>query len=1068
MRRVASDVSARARAGRRPHHAATALAAVLVALVLAPSAVLAAGPERPTVQPPSEIGAESAVLQGTLDPGKTGEAGTFPALTYEFLYRESTKECTGGLIAPEESPGIGLGGAPEPVAQQVTELKPHTTYTACLLAREGIATTTSTPIKFTTAAKVQTPRTEKPTAVSGTSATLHATLNPEEATEPGYYRFRYAPSPDACNATGETVQPAEPGAPSAGKHNEPAELTVALRPGTTYTACAIAAGTDGEQAEGTPQTFTTPTVAAGISEPGATALTGTSATITATLETGALPTEYDAETLTETEHTEHGWADAQHTPATPAEAPASREPVAVREQLTGLQPNTTYRYRYTATNSESEEPATTTEATFTTAPDTTNTAPDNRAYEVVSNSGNTGEPYAPVAPERGIEDNSYSTGLVQVAENGEKATYFGEPSNEGGSGATGPGEGNQWLATRTPAGWTTTDITPPDGEVGSTYQAFDPELNTGYLQTNLQPVLAPGAPTGCHILYASTPATGTTTTLETTTQTPGECGKPLFAGASTDHTNVILQTTAALTTGAIPVTEYAAGHTLHDGEGADSGEPCLYACNLYLAHAGELTLVNRLPGPNGATVPNASFGGFSREGRPDLSGAISNDGHEIFWTDTQEGEHMEHIYMLKDATQETQISGEGQAQYWTATPDGRYAYYTEAGQLYRYDTTGEKREALTPSDAETQGVIGVSEDATMLYFVADHALNATANSKHETPVEGQPNLYLQHGNETVFIATLSAEDDKTYVEQQGPEGEPNGDWAPSLGDRTAEITPDGRHLIFQSVKPLTGYDNESPHQENVQPKGPLPEVFVYDQENAAVTCASCSPVGTPPSVREAQPNETQLPVSYESSTTIPRWISNNGSRVFFATAQPLLPQDHNKVTDVYEWERQGEGTCDAARADPNNSGCVFLLSGGQSEDHSYLIGSDATGDNVFLTHRGPLGGNEITAERVALYDARVNGGFTPSTTGCATTCRNSGTPAAAVAPPSATVTGAGNYPPVPPAVHHETAEQRREHQLAAALKACQRKRGRARRRTCERTARKRYARRTHKTKPSAR
>jgi hypothetical protein len=52
--------------------------------------------------------------------------------------------------------------------------------------------------------------------------------------------------------------------------------------------------------------------------------------------------------------------------------------------------------------------------------------------------------------------------------------------------------------------------------------------------------------------------------------------------------------------------------------------------------------------------------------------------------------------------------------------------------------------------------------------------------------------------------------------------------------------------------------------------------------------------------------------------------------VFFDTYEALVSQDTNGQADVYEWEREGAGSCPAGSAD----GCVYLLSGGTSDDGS--------------------------------------------------------------------------------------------------------------------------------------
>ena len=269
----------------------------------------------------------------------------------------------------------------------------------------------------------------------------------------------------------------------------------------------------------------------------------------------------------------------------------------------------------------------------------------------------------------------------------------------------------------------------------------------------------------------------------------------------------------------------------------------------------------------------------------------------------------------------------GPAEYWTATPDGHYAFYTESGELWRFDTLNNTREGLTAGGAEVQGVIGTNQtgaDGGYLYFVADGVLSTNQNAEGEEATAGQPNLYLlRAGNSTpTFIATLSPEDDQMRVSSVA--GQEGSDWKANLGERTAEVTPDGRHLVFQSLRKLTGYDNEYSLEH------PVVEVFAYSADDEGLACASCNPTGAPPSVNELELRKTKLPVSAESNVYVRRWMSDEGSRIFFDSLQPLSPGDTNGVLDVYEWESEGEGTCNAQNASPSNHGCLFLLSGGSS------------------------------------------------------------------------------------------------------------------------------------------
>jgi hypothetical protein len=157
----------------------------------------------------------------------------------------------------------------------------------------------------------------------------------------------------------------------------------------------------------------------------------------------------------------------------------------------------------------------------------------------------------------------------------------------------------------------------------------------------------------------------------------------------------------------------------------------------------------------------------------------------------------------------------------------------------------------------------------------------------------------------------------------------------------------------------------------------------------------------------------------------PRWLSANGSRVFFDSEQPLAPQDTNGVIDVYEWERPASGS------EPNNScnlsspnyskrddGCVYLLSGGQSPDGSFFADADAEGNNAFFTSRGTLT-PEIGDENVAMYDARVGGGIRELSTACVGTGCQGVPPAPPIfaTPSSVTYDGVGNFERQPTVAH---------------------------------------------------
>jgi hypothetical protein len=711
--------------------------------------------------------------------------------------------------------------------------------------------------------------------------------------------------------------------------------------------------------------------------------------------------------------------------------------------------------------------------------------PDSRAYELVSTAGQFGEPYSPPTKE-----STRRTGVLrgshpfQSSEDGEAVTYVGEPGPAGGSGEQGEDQGDQWLATRTASGWQTSDITPAASNL---FEAFSADLSTQVLKGNGTSPLTPDVRPGCSSLYARSTGSGTYRALFATALEGEECGGPLYAGSTSDGTAIIFQSEAALTEPAQVATTVPPGHAGHSDNEFLGQNGCQYGCNLYEVTAGRIRLVNVI---EGTPIPNASFGGYPgrfRSGFPNFSNAISTDGSRIFWTDTEAGPRFEHIYVLENGTNTVEVSGPGAARYWTATPDGRYAYYTEAGGLWRFDTQDNTREVIAPEGSGAQASIGTNqtgEDGAYVYFVAAGALAPGATQRvcssygtqlekiaeeleeglitppearaareqlgteEEEELKGQIpprtgcNLYVDYAGTTSFVAPLAPEDDEVLVTGGATFG---GDWKPGLGIRTAEITPDGGDLVFESRRSLTGYQNRPERSGQLQF-----EVFTYAAGSGTLTCASCDPAGAAPSVVEPESGVTRLPVSAISTTYMHRWISDDGDRVFFNSEQRLVPQDTNSVQDVYEWEREGTSGCPVATS--RSGGCVFLLSGGETQGYSFLVDADATGDNVFLEHQGPLGGAEVPAGRNALYDARVGGGFPkPADATCVGGGCQAGSSglASGGASPSRDFEGAGNMPA------KSAAQKRRDH-LQKALRVCRKKPIKGRRVSCEKQAHRRY------------
>jgi hypothetical protein len=789
------------------------------------------------------------------------------------------------------------------------------------------------------------------TGVAGFSVTIGGSVNPEGSpvTE---CKFEYGTS----GAYGQSV----PCATSPGSGNGPvpvsAEVT-GLGSGVTYHFRLVAANAAGDEA-GTDETFTTAQVV----------LTGEASSITidgATLG-GSVNPEGLAVTGCKFEYgltTTYG----QSTPC--AVLPGSgNEPINVTGTVTGLTPNGKYNYRLVITNANGVSlggnRVLTTEGPLDTG---LPGLPDGRVYELVTSRENSD--FEVYEPESGGEFASILTEFpFQAAANGARVAYVGTPS-VGGNESAGFNEGNQYLATRSSDNvWAQTNIS-PEGSATAVFEGFSSDLSEGFLDAlyALSPE-APGfgeevPPGGSYdVLYSTNTATAGGYAPAFTVTPPyrskydfesakiGHLGLNgarasnarmlVYAGTSADSRHVLFEANDALTP------EAEGGSAAHYQE----------ENNLYEWAGGQLKLVNVLPG--GTTKANATFGAPNSEtingfyASPDFSHVISTDGSRVFWTDLNTG----HIYMRENGATTVEISPSGR--YWTATADGSKVFYTN-GDLYEYDVNDGHTTDLTPG-VTVQGVIGASEDGDYVYYV-------TAGL----------DLDLWHDGTTSKIKTLTANDNGVGASGPSPYGYFAGDWKPGLGNRTAEVVPDGHGVVFMSSAS----------------DGGIGRVEVYDADTGQLYCASCGWGGS----------RGYVPATY-SNTYLKRWISEDGSRVFFDSREALVPQDTNGRLDVYEWERPGSGGC------LSSTGCIYLLSGGTSQDESYLADASANGNDVFIITRAQLSSQDGN-EKYDLYDARV-GGSEPVTPAQCTGTGCQGVPAAPpifATPSSATFAGIGNF-----------------------------------------------------------
>jgi DNA-binding beta-propeller fold protein YncE len=473
--------------------------------------------------------------------------------------------------------------------------------------------------------------------------------------------------------------------------------------------------------------------------------------------------------------------------------------------------------------------------------------------------------------------------------------------------------------------------------------------------------------------------------------------------------------------------------------------------------------------------------------QPEEAGAVfqtaSADGSKIFFTDAQR--------LTPNSTAEEgveELEGQGDLYVCEVVEEGG----KPACKLR--DLTAEVK--ATNESAAVQGVLGASEDGSYVYFVADGILAPDAGhgackfrslEEEQEETEGKLpvlscNVYVEHYNgegweKPKLIAALTTEDahDWQLVRVRG-----------DLGATTSRVSPNGHYLAFMSNRSLTGYNNVDTHPEAHGARDE--EVFLYNATSNRVLCASCNPKGEPPTGVYDTENSGEgsglvidrpgiwygrwlaanIPgwtsISLDRALYQSRYLSDSG-RLFFNSADSLVPAATNGKADVYEYEPNGEGSCESP------TGCIALISSGTSKNGSAFLDASVSGNDVFfLTAEKLVAQDQDTAFDV--YDAHVCTSSSPCLTpppepqapctGEACKAAISSQPALPSVPPSA-LPGPGNV--VTQQVLGEKTEVKakpkakpltRAQKLAKALKACKKLKKKSKRAACKTQAHKRY------------
>jgi NHL repeat len=764
------------------------------------------------------------------------------------------------------------------------------------------------------------------TDVSATGATLHGTVN-SHGSPAAEYHFEYSLDGATWVSTSTATAPADES-----QHQVSAQVSppAGLEPGSSYSFRLVAEKPGSEPVISAEETFTTASTAPVVETVGSPFRTTTTARLDARVNPRGDATTYRFEWGPTTSYGNSAPADGA------ASAGDGQRSTLVSQQITALEPGSTYHYRVVATNGSG-----------------TTTGEDRTVTTRVSDQLSHGHLPGPPGSDRAYEQVSLpeSGGNPVIAgyafsDDGNRAIYQiagGTPQSDNGTML------NQFFAERTANGWKSSLIWPSRGE--STDAIWLQPAATDDLSQAMAENFNPGA---------STWLMGPGLKAKKLFYSPPEIAG-YYHAASEDFSRFIMRMKGSPDP-SVPVS----GDQNFELYDVTTGTPRLFS---FMPDGSVPTCGVPIDG-NAFRLPN----NYPRRD----SHWISADGSRVFFPSSGSRPGCEDngisLYMRDfDAEETVEVSGsplsgpncsptfikstEEAAYFWTQSrldpadnaPDaeGCAPLALSNGDVYRYVFSSGKRVCLTcgfgePADVQTDtgnfgagGRIAVAADDSRIYFSSPRRLVEGEGSV------GAANLYrlnLESG-EVAFVS---------------PAGSP-GDLAINL----QAINADGTVITFPAaaaeMNALTGSDN-----------GGFTQYYRYDDRDGSLVCASCPLDGSPAGeidgtlVGEEQigPNSTPL---------------DDAGDFIFVTSTPLVGADQNtskpgeapvRGNDLYEW-RDGR--------------VLLVTSGKTSWDGSFasgpwVAGISPDGRDVFFTVADPLTPDAIDGFK-RLYDARIGGGF---------------------------------------------------------------------------------------------
>ncbi len=647
-------------------------------------------------------------------------------------------------------------------------------------------------------------------------------------------------------------------------------------------------------------------------------VTESDAVVHALINPGGLATTYRIAYISQQQYEEGGESFTNATVADEGTLPKGGEDVPVSAPASGLDPGTAYRFRVFAENAEGadeEEGAFSTFGVVGPPQPCPNDAvrlpfsaalPDCRAYELVTPPNTNGR------PPTGVAFSGVFFPTLEASPDGNRVSFLIEGGTIPGYDGAGAFNGDPYLSSRGSEGWGT-EITGPSGKeiTGPDPGSTSPDQTYSFWEDteNLTPYVR--YPDG-HSAIVGRGSLANDPHIEADLITEGG-GHIIFASKKGF---------------AVPL---------------EVNAPAAGIAAVYDRTADEVThVVSLLPGGGTPTgEENASYLGASEEGE---GIAFSIQGT---------------IYLRLHNAETFKVAGPGST-FAGVADGGKRVFYEEGGDLFAFDAEEGK---LAFSESGDVTPVNVATGGTRAYFVSPSVLTGKPNPNGEAAEAGRENLYLSEEGTISFVGLVTERDVEGEERSDGFVGG-LGLWAYSLEEGkpavdSSRTTPSGTTLLFESRADLTGFESEG-----------FVQIYRYDATEDRLDCLSCSPTGTPPtsnaslqSISQDQPS----PIPFSSFAKIANQ-SPDGRRAFFQTSEPLVIGDTNGEQDVYEWEGEGVGSCEA------EGGCTYLISSGQSPDPNYLFAMSESGDDVFFRTSDLLLPRDAETT-VSIYDARVGGGF---------------------------------------------------------------------------------------------